>query len=211
MRPRNQIVALTESQLHVINSANARSTFDDSIQERLHVRRRAADDAQHLGRRRLMLQGLPQFCVALLDLFEQSHVLDRDHGLVSEGLKKFDLFFSKWSNFLAADGDHSDRNTLSQQWRAECGSHSGNWLSRFIVRELCQLCCNVMYVYRLAVDHGSAGWRPATERSPLRLRNRHRPIYGHSLNHISIDPMNQSIARLTQPSRTFCHRIEHRL
>src|SRR5215468_12616245 len=99
-----------------------------------------------------MFQRLSQLCVALLQLFEQPHILNSDDSLISEGFEKFDLFFSKRSNFLAADCDHSDRNTLSQQRRADYGSRPGNRLSGLRVRELCQLCCNVMNVYRLAVD-----------------------------------------------------------
>ena len=56
MSPRNQTVPLAESQQHVIDPTNPGGAFDDSIEHRLHVRRRAADDAEHLGRRRLMLQ-----------------------------------------------------------------------------------------------------------------------------------------------------------
>src|SRR5262249_13798918 len=151
--PQNHGVPIAESYQHVIDPTNSCRALDDGVEDRLHVSRRAADYAQHLGRCGLMLQRLAQFGIALLNLLEQPYVFDGDHRLVSEGLKKFDLFFSKRSNFLAANGDHSDRNTLAQQWRAECCSHPGNWLSRLIVRELCKLCCNVMYVYRLAVDH----------------------------------------------------------
>src|SRR5215831_16312134 len=156
MSPRNYTVPLTQPQHYVIDPANACGALDDGIKNRLHIGRRAADDAEHLGRCSLMLQGLPQFCVALLDLFEESHVLDGDHGLIREGFEKGDLFVSERSNFLAADCDHSDRNTLSQQWRTKCSSHPRNWLSGLIIGELRQLCCNVMNVYRLAVDHGSA-------------------------------------------------------
>ena len=66
MSPRNQSVPFAESQHHVINPTNPRSALDDSVEHRLHVRRRAADDAEHLGRCRLMLQGFAQFRVALL-------------------------------------------------------------------------------------------------------------------------------------------------
>ena len=41
--------------------------------------------------RRLMLQGLAQFGVALAEFLEQPHVLDGDHRLVGEGLEKRDL------------------------------------------------------------------------------------------------------------------------
>ena len=70
MSPRNHHVPLTESQYYVIDPANPRGALDDGVEHRLHVCRRAADDAEHLGRRRLMLQGLAQFCVALLQFFE---------------------------------------------------------------------------------------------------------------------------------------------
>ena len=77
-----------KSQHHVIDPANPRGALDDGVEHRLHVRRRAADDAEHLGRCRLMLQRLAQFCVALLDFFEQPHVLDGDHRLVGEGFEE---------------------------------------------------------------------------------------------------------------------------
>ncbi len=66
MSPRNRSVALVESQHHVIDPTNPCCALDDGVEDRLHVRGRAADDAEHLGRRRLMLQGLAQFCIALL-------------------------------------------------------------------------------------------------------------------------------------------------
>ena len=88
MSTRNHSVSLAESQHHIINPTNPRGALDDGVEDRLHVRRRAADDAEHLGRCRLMLQSLAQFCVALLQFFKQPHVLDRDHGLVSEGLRE---------------------------------------------------------------------------------------------------------------------------
>ena len=58
MSPRNHDVPLAESQHHVINPTNPRGALDDGIEDRLHVRGRAADDAEHLGGCGLMLQGL---------------------------------------------------------------------------------------------------------------------------------------------------------
>ena len=81
MCPRNYRVPFSESQYHVINRTNPRGAFDDGVEDRLHVRGRATDDAEHLGRRSLMLQGFAQFGIALLDLFEQPDVFDRDHSL----------------------------------------------------------------------------------------------------------------------------------
>ena len=103
MSPRNHSVPLVESQHHVINPTNPRGALDDGVEDRLHVRRRAADDAEHLGGRRLMLQRLAQFRIALAEFLEQPHVLDGDHGLVGEGFEKFDLFISERANFGAAN------------------------------------------------------------------------------------------------------------
>src|SRR5215470_904399 len=70
MSPCNQTVPVAESQQHIINSTNTGRAFHDRIEHRPHVCRRAADDAEHLCRCRLMLQRLAQFCVAFLQFFE---------------------------------------------------------------------------------------------------------------------------------------------
>ncbi len=66
MRPRNHSISLKQSQQHVVDPANLRRALDDRIEDRLHIRRRAADDAEHFRGCSLMLQGFAQFCVALL-------------------------------------------------------------------------------------------------------------------------------------------------
>ena len=88
MSPRNHRVTITEPQHHVIDPANPRRALDDRIEHRLHVGGRAADDAEHFGGRRLMLQRLAQFRIALLQFLEQPHVLDGDHRLVGEGFEE---------------------------------------------------------------------------------------------------------------------------
>ena len=123
MSPHNHSVPLAESQHHVIDPTNPRGALDDGVEDRLHVRRRAADDAEHLGRCRLMLQGLAQFCVALLSSLNKPHVLDGDHGLVGEGFEKRDLLVGKRTNFRSANTNRSDRDTFAKQRR---GEHSPN-------------------------------------------------------------------------------------
>ena len=109
MSPRNHSVPLAESQHHVINPANPRGALDDGVEHRLHVRRRAADDAEHLGRRRLMLQRLAQFRVALAEFLEQAHVLDGDDGLGGEGFEQLDLFVRERTNFRV--GEYESRRS----------------------------------------------------------------------------------------------------
>ena len=59
----NHTVPLAESQQYVINPTNPGGTLDNGVKDWLHVGRRAADDAEHLGRCRLVLQGLAQFAL----------------------------------------------------------------------------------------------------------------------------------------------------
>ena len=115
MSPRNHSVPLAESQHHVINPTNPRGALDDGIEDRLHVRGRAADDAEHLGCRRLMLQRLAQFCVALLEFLEQAHVLDGDDGLIGKGFEQSNLLVRKRTNFGSSILILPDRNSFSQQ------------------------------------------------------------------------------------------------
>src|SRR5690348_10017837 len=110
MSPHNHSVSLAESQRHIIDPTNPGGALDDRVEDRLHVRRRAADDAEHLGRCCLMFQSLTQFCIALLQFFEQPHVLDRDDGLIGKGFEKRDLFFREGTDLCTAYMNRSDRN-----------------------------------------------------------------------------------------------------
>src|SRR5262245_43079948 len=66
MSARNHYVSVAEPQYHVINSTDFCRALDDGVEDRLHIRRRPADDAEHLSCRCLMLQSFTQFCVSLL-------------------------------------------------------------------------------------------------------------------------------------------------
>src|SRR5262249_38550030 len=105
-----------KSQHQVINTTNASSTLNDGIEHWLHVRWRPTDDAEHLSCRRLMLQGLAEFGVALLDLFEQADILNSDDRLISEGPDELDLPLGKRLNEVTPNYDSSDTHSLSQQW-----------------------------------------------------------------------------------------------
>src|SRR5262249_19506629 len=91
MGARNNHGPFAESQGQILDPTNPRRAFDDGVEDRLHICRRAADDSENLGRGRLMLQGLSQLCIALLKFFEKSYVLDGDYGLVSKSLEQRDL------------------------------------------------------------------------------------------------------------------------
>ena len=79
-----------------------------SVEHRLEIECRAADDLQHLGGRGLLVQCLGQLARTLLLRIEQAHVLDCDHRLIGEGLQQSDLGVGKWSDVHTRNGDCSN-------------------------------------------------------------------------------------------------------
>ena len=63
----------------MIGFAQPRRRFDQRVEYRLQVERRAADDLEHIGGGGLLLQRFAQ-------LVEQARVLDGDHCLGGEAL-----------------------------------------------------------------------------------------------------------------------------
>src|SRR5262249_11515091 len=159
---RNQSVVLIESQHKVVNPANPGGALDDRVEDRLNVRRRTADNAEHLGRCRLMLQGFAQFRVALLDLLEQPHVLNRDHCLVGKSFEELNMLLGKRANLHPTDHDSPDCDFLTQQWRGNCAPNtetSGVWRGEIVLG----LCCKVMNVNGMPVNYGSARYTTALD------------------------------------------------
>ena len=115
MSPRNHSVSFAESQHHVIDPTNPRGALDDGVEHRLHVRRRAADDAEHLGRCGLMLQRLAQFA-----LRSPSSLNSRTFSMAmtawsAKVLSSVDLLVGKRFDFYSSNAYSADRYSLSQQ------------------------------------------------------------------------------------------------
>ena len=70
----------------------------------MQIERRAADDLQHVGGRRLLLKRFLEIARLRLHLIEQARVFDRDDGLVGEGLDKFDLTWREGHGLPAHQG-----------------------------------------------------------------------------------------------------------
>src|SRR5207244_13630071 len=88
MSSQTRRVPFAESQHHVIDPANPGGALDDGVKNRLHVRRRAADDAEYLGCRRLMLERLPQFRVACFEFSAAAQVLNRASVQAAQSLEQ---------------------------------------------------------------------------------------------------------------------------
>jgi len=57
---------------------------------------------------------LRKFPGARLHLIEQADILDRDHGLVGEGLHQLDMMIGKRTGLCSGRADHADRLPVAQ-------------------------------------------------------------------------------------------------
>ena len=81
---------------------------------------RRAQFVAHVGEElRLVLARLGKLAALVLDFVEQPHVLDRDHGLVGEGLDQLDLLLGEHPHVLAGQGEDADGNAFAHQRNAQ--------------------------------------------------------------------------------------------
>ncbi len=94
--------------------ADARGILQHCLEHRLQLTRRTGDDAQHLGRRGLLLQRLAQIVCALPQLVKQAGILYGDHGLGGEVRNQFNVLFGERLRLLPIDDDIADQLALFQ-------------------------------------------------------------------------------------------------
>src|SRR5215510_405039 len=95
------IRAVEVSERTKVSLAQTRCRFDERVEHRLKIERRAADCFQHVSGGGLLSERFTQ-------LIQQPRVLDGDDCLRSEVLHQLDLLVGEGSNFLAEDGNYAD-------------------------------------------------------------------------------------------------------
>src|SRR5690348_6953243 len=91
MRSQVQQLPIEANDQAVEGLAESRRAGRDSVEHGLNVSRRARDDLEDLARCGLLIECRGQVAVPSLQLLEEAHVLDGDHGLVGESLEEGDL------------------------------------------------------------------------------------------------------------------------
>ena len=109
-------------QERILGLAKLVRRLDDRVEHRLQVVRRAADDAEHVRGRGLVLERLGQLARARLDLLEQPDVLDCDHGLVRERADEVDLLLGERPDLRAGQDDDPEQGAFAQERKAEDGA-----------------------------------------------------------------------------------------
>jgi hypothetical protein len=100
-----QPIALVEENAGLARLAKLHGSLGDGVEHGHHFAGRARDHPQDFADRSLLLEGLFGF-------IKQSHVLDRDHRLVGEGLQQRDLLVAQRSCRIADNGDRPDRGSV---------------------------------------------------------------------------------------------------
>ena len=86
-----QMIAVAQEDHPLWSAAQVAHGIDERLQHRVEIERRAADDLEHVRRRRLLRERFLQVARASLNLVEQPRVLDRDRRLVGECSSHLDL------------------------------------------------------------------------------------------------------------------------
>jgi hypothetical protein len=95
-----------------------------------------ADDTEHLGGCRLMLQRLAQLGVALLQFLKQPDIFDGDHCLGCEGRNQLDLLIGERTNLCTTNCDRSDSVSFAQERRNHDCTCAGDFVDNLGVRKL---------------------------------------------------------------------------
>src|SRR3954447_9787499 len=113
MGAETKVVAVSQKRERIIRLAKPAGTFDDGLKNRPDVGWRRCDHAEDVGAASLVSERLGEVARLGLHLVEQSHVLDRDYGLVGEGRNQFDLLVRERCNRPAAQVENADGMTLA--------------------------------------------------------------------------------------------------
>ena len=126
--------------------------FDQCVEHGLKVKCRAADDLEHIGDRRLLLQRFAQ-------LIEQAGVLDRNHGLRRKAGDQLDLLVGEGTYLLAVDGEDADEFLLLEHRNVENGPEASQfdrgYKDRFTLN-VSGLHCDIGDMSRLPCMHDAA-------------------------------------------------------
>ena len=149
----------------VAGPAEARRAPDHRIQDRLEIGGRGADDPQDVGGGRLLLECLGEIAVARIQLLEQAHVLQRDDGLVGEGLRQLDLPVRE--RRAPGEGDRADGRGLTDHRDSHDAAEAGGPRNRRRVGEAA-VRLEIGDVYRPLLEDGKTTCE--VPREGLRIR-----------------------------------------
>src|SRR5215470_18314397 len=150
--------------------------------------------------------GRREGAILLLELREQPYILDRDDGLVGEGLEQRDLLVSEGMDFGPADYDHADRYSFTQKRRRQHGAKATTdpWKLRL------QPGRDVIDMDRPAFDNGESS-RIITADRTSRVGQGKGSKPGDEPQRVTLDAADYRVVCSAESSRILGNGIENRL
>ena len=121
MRTDLQDVAAAKECRGIVSVAELRRALGDGAQDRMYVGRRRGDHLQNCAGRSLLLERFRELAIARLHFIEEPRVLDRDHGLIREGLEQRYLRFGERLDLGASHPDYANGLAFPKQRDREHG------------------------------------------------------------------------------------------
>ena len=146
--------------------------IDERLEDGVEIERRAADDLEHVRRRRLLREQFLEVARASLHLVEQPRVLDRDHRLIGEGFEQGHVVGIERAGLLAGDADVSGRRA---------SLHQGHEQHRAMAAQARDVAQPLRLVLGLGNLHDLAVAEPRRERELADRARRKRPQRGVGL------------------------------
>jgi len=177
----------------------------DCVEHGLHISWRARDHPENFTGRR-------QIPIAPLQFLEQANVLNRDDGLIGEGLEERDLLPRERAHLKPSDRDDADDGVLAHEWDDEHGAEAAALLQRFSLGIVAvgELVEDVVDVNRLTLYDGAAGRRAPRHGTDV-AHGLNDAEMRHAVNHAAVHPLDDRIDGAAQPCGTLCDGIEHGL
>jgi len=120
-----------------------RGVGGDRVEGRLHVGRRAGDDAQDLCRRRLLLQGFAR-------LGDEPGIVHRDDRLRRKVLQQRDLIIGERADLLTVYGENAEHRVIFPQRhpnRSSCATEIDKRAALRVANPVSLAICNIGDVY----------------------------------------------------------------
>ena len=205
--------ALEAIQLAELRLADADRVLEHGLEHGLKLAWRRTDDLQDIGRRRLLLQRLPQFA-------KEPRVLDRDHRLGGEVLYQRNLLVGERPHFFAVHCEGADQLVLLQHRDDECSAYMAQF-NRIDDAPIPLL--DIAFMQRKIgdVDHrlgrghlteGRHRFGPISARNPARCRKGERGIVrGNVVKKLAVPAEYVSGLGVADSCRIFQHSGEYRL
>ena len=156
----------------------------------------------------LLVERGGQLGVARLQLLEQAHVLDGDHGLIGKCLEQLDFTLTERTGERPRDPDRPEDCAISEHRHHQEASPPGRPREAAMIEV--RILCHVRYVDDRTIEHRPCGDHPAVgargEGPPRRIRSsRREAVQGPHVHQVAVEPKHRAAHRHT--TRRNCGRL----